>query len=92
MRVQTLYICKSITSHPSWEKLKNERWHVDHIFPIKAFFDYGVKDVQLINCLENLQPLWYKDNIIKSDSYDSLVFEQWLESKGVKIHQRTVLK
>ena len=78
-----------IANHPNWEKLKTTRWHVDHIFPIKAFVDYGITDIQTINCLENLQPLWYKDNIKKSDSYDFLVFEKWLKNKGIAWQMRT---
>jgi hypothetical protein len=76
---------KHITNHPNWQKLKNKRWHVDHIYPIKAFADHGITDIQTINCLENLQPLWYKDNLKKSDSYDSLMFEEWLKNKGIKL-------
>lgn len=32
-----------ITSHPNWEKVRAGNWHVDHVFPIKAFLDYGVQ-------------------------------------------------
>lgn len=73
-----------IESFSSWADLKNTLWHVDHIFPIKAFVDYGVHDIALINCLENLQPLGYKENIVKSDNYDPVHFESWLKRKGVK--------
>jgi hypothetical protein len=74
-----------ISGHPNWSNLKNERWHLDHIFPIKAFFDYSIKDLKLINCLENLQPLTAKQNCVKNCKYDAVAFENWLQSKGVKV-------
>jgi len=51
-----------LEKHPSWEKLKDTDWHLDHIFPIKAFFEHGITDIALINCLDNLQPLSQKKN------------------------------
>jgi len=70
---------------PSWSILKNQKWDIDHIFPIKAFLDYGIKDMRLINCLENLQPLTQKENRVKSGKYDAGAFEDWLRSKGLKV-------
>lgn len=70
---------------PSWSILKNQKWDIDHIFPIKAFLDYGIKDMRLINCLENLQPLTQKENRVKNCKYDAVAFENWLQSKGVKV-------
>lgn len=43
---------------------------IDHIFPLKAFVDYGILDVRLANCLENLQPMIGKENVSKSAKYD----------------------
>ena len=43
-------------------------WHVDHIIP-KSFFQFNsIDDVEFKMCwrLENLQPLWGKDNIRKN--------------------------
>lgn len=43
-------------------------WHIDHIVP-KHFFKYkDVRDVEFKYCwsLENLQPLWAKDNMSKN--------------------------
>jgi hypothetical protein len=70
-----------IKSHPNWENLKGKRWHVDHIFPIKAFVDHGVIDIKIINALDNLQPLLYSDNLAKSDKYDLVEFKIWLKKK-----------
>lgn len=45
-------------------------WHVDHIKPVSAFIKEGEKDPKVINALENLQPLWAKDNLSKGAKYD----------------------
>ena len=42
-------------------------WHIDHIIP-KAFFKFkNTNDVEFKMCwrLDNLQPLWAKDNVSK---------------------------
>lgn len=42
-------------------------WHIDHIIP-RVFFEYtSLKDVEFRYCwsLDNLQPLWAKDNLSK---------------------------
>jgi hypothetical protein len=70
-----------IINHPNWNKVKNGKWHVDHIFPIQAFVDAGITDVRLINCLENLQPLSQADNNIKHAKYNRAKFLRWLNSK-----------
>ena len=75
-----------ITSHSNWDKVNKKKWHLDHIFPIKAFADYGIKDTKLINCLENLQPLDAKENCSKNDRYNKEEFEKWLEGKGYEIN------
>ena len=74
---------RHVMEHPNWAVLRNKKWHLDHIFPIKAFLDYGIKDIKAINCLENLQPLSVKENCSKSAKYDKIEFEDWLRNKGV---------
>jgi len=72
-----------IKSSPEWSTLKDNEWHVDHIFPVSAFLDYGITDVKIINSLDNLRPLAKNQNLSKSDKYVKEEFELWLESKGV---------
>jgi hypothetical protein len=72
-----------IEAHPNWNKVKNKRWHLDHIFPIQAFLDYGITDLRVINALDNLQPITQRENNIKKDKYDKQVFKEWLLTKGV---------
>jgi len=74
-----------VRNFQNWEGLKNEAWHLDHIFPIKAFLDYGITDIKLINCLDNLQPLSEDENIKKSGYYEEEKFEEWLTGKGYEI-------
>jgi hypothetical protein len=44
-------------------------WHVDHIKPISSFKITEIGDKEFMSCwsLENLQPLWGKENIRKSN-------------------------
>lgn len=74
-----------ITSHPNWDRVRTGRWAIDHIFPIQAFQDYGVDDIKLINCLENLRPLTQRENNQKRDRYDRAKFERWLKAKGITL-------
>jgi len=70
-----------VKNHPSWNKVKNGSWHLDHIFPIAAFIEHGIRDLKLINCLENLQPMEASENISKNDNYDEEEFAEWLKNK-----------
>lgn len=74
-----------IENHPNWINCKDINWHLDHIFPIQAFLDFNIYKPELINCLENLQPLEGKENISKHAKYDSEVFKEWLKIKGIDI-------
>lgn len=49
-------------------------WHIDHIKPICSFEFDSKDDNQFIKCwsLDNLRPLWAKDNLVKS-AFDKLV-------------------
>ena len=49
----------------SWDN--HGEWHIDHIKPI-SLFDENTP-IKIVNSLNNLQPLWAKDNLSKSDKY-----------------------
>jgi len=70
-----------LAGHPDWHTLKEEKWHLDHIFPIKAFTDHGISDPRIINCLENLRPISACENYKKNCSYDKQEFLTWLSKK-----------
>ena len=72
-----------IESYSDWEKLKDQKWTIDHIFPISAFIDLGITDIKIINGLDNLQPLIGKDNSIKNAKYNKEEFKLWLKTKGI---------
>lgn len=76
-----------ITNHPNWEHVKDGKWHVDHIFPIKAFLDFGISDLKIINALDNLRPLDVASNLSKNAKYDRFQFEIYLQSKGIIYNQ-----
>lgn len=44
-------------------------WHVDHKLPITSFNIQEMGDEQFMKCwsLDNLQPMWGKENIVKGD-------------------------
>lgn len=81
------YSAEELLNHlrtfPQWERLKTDTWHLDHVFPIKAFVDKKISDISLICSLDNLQPLSGTTNCKKSGKYNELKFNKWLVSKGV---------
>ena len=53
----------------SWENYGRNGWHIDHIIP-RSFFKFNsMEDVEFryMWSLDNLQPLWKKDNFEKND-------------------------
>lgn len=55
----------------SWENHSHTGWHIDHIVPVSSFdYSEGKLEESLKKCwhYSNLQPLWAKDNLVKSDS------------------------
>lgn len=74
-----------LTSHNNWIqiKLNKEKFTIDHIFPIVAFYRLGITDYKIINALDNLQPLSRSDNVKKLNKYNYSEFVAWLKSKGI---------
>lgn len=53
----------------SWDNMGTNGWHIDHIIP-KSVFNYtDPNHIDFKRCwaLDNLQPLWAKDNLKKRD-------------------------
>jgi len=62
------YLESKFLSGMSWDNWTTDGWHIDHIKPL-ASFDLTDRKQFLEAChYTNLQPLWAKDNIIKSDN------------------------
>ena len=77
------YTWETLLAHlESFENFKflqeSNDWHIDHVFPIKAFLDYGVFEVKLINSLSNLQPLSGLENLRKGSAYNKADFLRFL--------------
>ena len=49
----------------SWDN--HGDWHIDHIKPLSLFA--SDTPINIVNALDNIQPLWAKDNLIKGDNY-----------------------
>lgn len=81
----TMTLKNHIENHPNWLSVKDQRWHLDHIFPINAFVKNKIFDTRIINALDNLQPLSESENTQKAGSYDHNKFAQWLLTKGITI-------
>ena len=72
------YTCKDLKKHlekqfcggMSWENMGE--WHIDHIIPISVFNFTKTEHEDFKRCwaLENLQPLWAKDNMRKHAKLD----------------------
>ena len=72
-----------IIKHPLYNKIKDGRWSIDHIFPVVAFIRHCIFDCRLINCLDNLRPLLLSENVSKHDGYNEDDFLFWLNTKGI---------
>ena len=50
----------------TWDNYGKYGWHVDHIRPVSSF---KPEEWEQINHYTNLQPLWWQDNLSKSNNY-----------------------
>jgi hypothetical protein len=59
---------KQFTDGMTWDNYGE--WHVDHRIPISSFNFESVDDDSFIKCwsLDNLQPMWGKENIVKGNN------------------------
>lgn len=63
-----IHLEKQFKEGMTWDNYGKNGWHIDHIIPC-AVFDMS-DPIEQKQCFHysNLQPLWAKDNIIKSDN------------------------
>jgi hypothetical protein len=60
------YIESKFKQGMSWENYGLNGWHIDHIKPLSSF---TVDNIMEANHYTNLQPLWAKENLIKSNFF-----------------------
>jgi hypothetical protein len=77
-----------LSSFATFEQLQRGPWHIDHVFPLAAFSDHGIDDLQVINALSNLQPLSAFDNISKSDKYNEEDFMSYCQQHHIVCRSR----
>ena len=60
-----IHLEKLFTDGMEWENYGE--WHIDHIIPVSSFVITSINDEEFNKCwsLDNLQPLWAKDNLSK---------------------------
>jgi hypothetical protein len=86
-RYTTEELHNHIKNHKNYlDASKNNNLSIDHIFPIKAFDDFGLLNLEnawLINGLDNLQPLDRTENSRKNCQYNKEKFIIFLKEKGI---------
>ena len=67
------HIESQFTDGMSWDNMGD--WHIDHIRPVSSFSytSTDCEDFKKCWALNNLQPLWAKDNMSKGDNWDGVV-------------------
>lgn len=61
------YLESQFTKGMSWDNYGLFGWHVDHIIPCSMFNLFDDNDLRQCFHYTNMQPLWAKDNLLKSD-------------------------
>lgn len=62
-----IYIESKFQSGMNWDNYGFYGWHIDHIYPISRAYEEGPEAFSRACHYTNLQPLWAKDNLSKSD-------------------------
>lgn len=74
------YLEKQFDDYMTWEN--RGKWHVDHRVPCKAFDLSNPLEQRVCFWYKNLQPMWAKDNLEKSDKYNEedkqALIKEWI--------------
>jgi len=63
------YIENQFTPEMNWDNHGRYGWHIDHIKPVSSFNLSNLKQQKECFNYKNLQPLWWQENLQKSDKY-----------------------
>lgn len=66
------------TEGMSWDNHGKKGWHIDHIRPCASFDLTNEEEQKKCFHYTNLQPLWWYDNLTKSDSWDGTT---WIDDE-----------
>jgi len=72
LNVLTKHLEKQFTEGMSWDNYGREGWTLDHKIPVSVFNFTKPDHIDFKRCwaLENLQPMWHKDNIKKNNTIE----------------------
>ena len=65
------YLESHFQSGMTWENYGRTGWHIDHIRPLSSFNLNNEKQFKQACHFSNLQPLWAKENINKSNKWST---------------------
>lgn len=62
-----IYLESKFDSEMSWKNYGPKGWHIDHIKPLSKFDLTDTKELKKACHYTNLQPMWWKENLRKSN-------------------------
>jgi Prasinovirus endonuclease VII len=60
-----IHLEKQFTSNMTWDNWALDGWHIDHIIPLSSFDLTDPEQFKIACHYTNLQPLWWRENIVK---------------------------